>query len=398
MGLGTAGVLTAVSMGASLAGSGVSIAQAAKQNQLAKQAAADAEKAMAEAKKELDKNYYAQLGIAKEPYALQRQALLSSGAQAMLAGAESQRGAAATAGRVLMAQNEAQQGVTSSMAQDVYGLNKLVAGEDARLAGERSKIDLEQAKGAQMARHAAIVARNQAIAGAIGGLQGAANTGLDQYNKMYVNDKVANPAAAVTTAPIAMPSGKFDSAAVYARDLANPDMSTGIDQGLAGAYKFDSAAAYAKDLANPEVITPIPTPPPYQFDSAAAYARDLANPDMSTSIAQNRYAVDSAKYLANDMANPDMSTGIDMPYAMYNNPPIYNNNQLPSSVAFPASGINPLMVSYPNNAAFGYGMPWVPTNANWIYDQNYSDNSGLSGMQNTTSYYDPNLMGYTPSF
>lgn len=252
MGVETA--LMAVSMGTQLAGAGMSIAQAAKQNQLAKQAAADAEKAMAEAKKELEKNYYASIGIAKEPYALQRQALLSQGAQAIAAGAESQRGAAATAGRVLMAQNAAQQGVTSNMSQDLYSLNKLVAGEDARLAGKRSEIDLAQVKGAQLARHAAIVARNQAIASAVGGVSGAAKTGLDAYSKFYVNDKTT---PTQTTAPAQVTSTAARTPQYVTMDNAGDaqkvlDDQAAISQNLATQFPDLRIDVGAGEMMNPQ--------------------------------------------------------------------------------------------------------------------------------------------------
>jgi len=81
----------------------MSFTQAGKQRKLQRQAESEAAEAMAAARKKLDVNFYEQLAIQKEPYELEREALLSAGAQAIEAGQESERGAAATAGRVMMA-------------------------------------------------------------------------------------------------------------------------------------------------------------------------------------------------------------------------------------------------------------------------------------------------------
>jgi hypothetical protein len=86
----------------------MSFVQAGNQKKAQRQAERDADQAMQEARKKLEVNYYDTLSIQKEPYELEREALLSQGAQAIQAGVESERGAAATAGRVQMAMNEGQ--------------------------------------------------------------------------------------------------------------------------------------------------------------------------------------------------------------------------------------------------------------------------------------------------
>ena len=76
---------------------GMSFAQAKKQRDLQEDAKRDAENAMAAARKALEVNYYDQLAIQKEPYELQREALLAQGAMSVQAGVEgASRGAAAT--------------------------------------------------------------------------------------------------------------------------------------------------------------------------------------------------------------------------------------------------------------------------------------------------------------
>lgn len=159
-----------VGMAATAATTGMSFAQAAKQNKLQKEAQRDAEKAMAEARKKLEVNYYDQLSIQKEPYELQREALLSAGAQAIQAGVESERGAAATAGRVQMGMNEAQAQIRSAEGQEMSALEKLSAQESSRLRDVGVNLDLEEAAGAQLAARDAAEAKAQAISQGMAGV------------------------------------------------------------------------------------------------------------------------------------------------------------------------------------------------------------------------------------
>lgn len=142
-----AGVSTAAAVG----GAAMSFAQAGEAKAKAADASKAADEAIAEAKKNLDINFYDAIGLQKEPYELQREALLASGAQAIEAGRESERGAAATAGRIQMAQNEAQAGIRTQMGQDLLGLEKLSAAEDSRLRDVGAQISMEEAAGAQLA-------------------------------------------------------------------------------------------------------------------------------------------------------------------------------------------------------------------------------------------------------
>jgi hypothetical protein len=159
MAVATATALAIGGIAVSAAGTGMSFAQANKQKKLQKQAQADAQKAMEEARKKLEVNYYDQLAVQKEPYELEREALLSSGAQAIQAGVESERGAAATAGRVQMAMNEAQAGIRTAQGKEMADLAKLSAAEESRLRDVGVQLDMEEAAGAQMAARDAQEAR-----------------------------------------------------------------------------------------------------------------------------------------------------------------------------------------------------------------------------------------------
>jgi hypothetical protein len=129
----------------------MSFAQAGKQKQAQRNAERDADQAMQEARKKLEINFYDSLAIQKEPYELEREALLSQGAQAIQAGVESERGAAATAGRIQMAQQEGQAGVRSAFGQELTALERLSAQEDSRLRDIGAQLDLGEVEGAQLA-------------------------------------------------------------------------------------------------------------------------------------------------------------------------------------------------------------------------------------------------------
>lgn len=157
-----------------LASTGVSTAmsftQASKQQKLYRQANAKAEQAMQEARKKLEVNYMDQLSIMKEPYELQREAMLVQGAQSLEAAREADRGAAPTAGRLQAMQNEQQAGIRTAMGQELMGLEKLSADEESRLRDVNVQLDLGEVQGAQMAAADAQQARSAAMTQGFQGL------------------------------------------------------------------------------------------------------------------------------------------------------------------------------------------------------------------------------------
>jgi len=144
-------IAAAAGLAATAGSTGMSFAQAGKQKQAQSDAERDADQAMQEARKKLEINFYNQLAIQKEPYELEREALLSQGAQAIQAGVESERGAAATAGRIQMAQQEGQAGIRTAFGQELSALEKLSAQEDSRLRDVGAQLDLGEVAGAQLA-------------------------------------------------------------------------------------------------------------------------------------------------------------------------------------------------------------------------------------------------------
>lgn len=177
---------TAVAIGATLASAGMSAAQAAKQSRMQKQAEAEAAKAIEEARKRLDINFYDKLSVKKEPYELAIEASNVAAAQALEAGRESERGTAATAGRVLMADNDQQRKIATLYGEELMGLERLTADEEARLRDANMNIDLAQAQGAQLAardaQEAKAVATNAAINSGISAV-GQGITAASLYKK-----------------------------------------------------------------------------------------------------------------------------------------------------------------------------------------------------------------------
>ena len=171
MAIGTA---AAIGLGVTAVSTGFSFAQAASQKKQQKQAENEAAKYLADARKKLDVNFYEQLGIQKEPYELEREALLAQGAQAIEAGVESERGAAATAGRIQMAQQQGQRQIAAAMGQEMLGLEKLTAQEESRLRDMQANLDIREATGAQKAAAIAEARSAQALSQ---GMQGVASLG-----------------------------------------------------------------------------------------------------------------------------------------------------------------------------------------------------------------------------
>jgi hypothetical protein len=148
------GVATAVAIGGlaiSAASTAMSFSEASAQKKKQRQAEADAAAAMAEARKKLGINYTDEMAVKKEPYELQREAMLSAGAQAIQAGVESERGAVATAGKVMMAQNEAQAGIRTEMGKEMTDIENKQIAEQSRLRDLGVQLDLGEVEGAQAA-------------------------------------------------------------------------------------------------------------------------------------------------------------------------------------------------------------------------------------------------------
>jgi hypothetical protein len=176
MGVETA--LMAGSLASTAITTGMSFIDAGNQRAKQRQAEKAAEKAMAEARKRLAVNFTDELAIRKEPYELQREALLSQGAMAIQAGVESERGAAPTAGKIQMAQNEAQAGIRTEMGKEMMDIDKQRIEEASRLRDLNVQLDLGQVEGAQLAAQNAEEAATAATAQGIEGVTSLVGQGI----------------------------------------------------------------------------------------------------------------------------------------------------------------------------------------------------------------------------
>jgi hypothetical protein len=193
------GVATAVAIGSTLATAGMSAAQASKQSRMQKQAEAEAEKAMASARRALEVNFYDKLSVKKEPYELAIEAANVAAAQAIQAGQESERGTAATAGRIMMADTEQQRQIATAFGQELSNLEQLSATEDSRLRDVGVQIDLSEAEGAQKAARDAQEAKAKATEAAIQGGISAIGQGINAANLYSKNTALQRQALGNST-------------------------------------------------------------------------------------------------------------------------------------------------------------------------------------------------------
>jgi hypothetical protein len=190
--MGVATAISVVGLAVGAATTAASFAQAAKAKKDQRTAELKAAQAMDEARKKLDVNYYKSLSVKKEPYELEREALLSAGAQALEAGVESERGAGAVAGRIQMAQNEQQGAVRTAMGKELTDLEKLTAGEESRLRDVGVQLDLEEVAGAQLAAANMQEQYNRSIQQGIEGVSNVAQQALQQV-PLYPKKKDKTP-------------------------------------------------------------------------------------------------------------------------------------------------------------------------------------------------------------
>lgn len=183
------GVATAVAIGGLAIGAAsttMSFVQAGQQKKKQREAEAKASEAMAEARRKLEVNFAENRSIKKEPYELAREAMLSTGAQSIQAGVESDRGAEATAGKVQMAMNQGQGDIRSSMGAELTDIEKDIVNENSRLRDLGVQLDLGEAEGAQLAardaEEASVRSMNEGFQGLTSTL-GAASEMIPLYQK-----------------------------------------------------------------------------------------------------------------------------------------------------------------------------------------------------------------------
>lgn len=241
---GTAITASTIAAGASVAATaataGLSFAQAGKQKKAMQQAQKDADEAMQEARKKLEVNVFDKLSIQKEPFELQREALLSQGAQAIQAGVESERGAAATAGRIQMAQQEGQAGIRSAMGQELQQLEMLSAQEEGRLRDIGVQLDLEEVAGAQLAAANAQELQAQALQQ---GMEGVTSLGTQLADMAPTFNKTAVARQSQKLSDTLTKDFGMNQASIQ-QTLASKGVVDGVDFSKVGTMKPDEFQAF----------------------------------------------------------------------------------------------------------------------------------------------------------
>jgi hypothetical protein len=181
-----------------VAGAAKSFSDASKQEKARKEANAAADIAMNDARKKLDENFYEGLDINLKSFEQERNALAGVGQQLVQAGQEGERGAGAMAGRVMLGVQKAEQEITNRQIGSMENLEKLVAGEESRLQGQRVALDLGEAEGAQLAARDAAAAKNAAITQGVTQL-GQAGMGLYESSELYGQKKQPNTTVLTNT-------------------------------------------------------------------------------------------------------------------------------------------------------------------------------------------------------
>ena len=211
--------IAAVGLAVSIGTTANSFAQASKQKKAAQQAEIDADKAMADARGRLDVNFAEQMSVKKEAYDNEREALLVQGAMATNAGVESERGSAATAGRVQAAQQAGQAQVRGAMSDEMTNIENAIIEEDSRLRDLNVSLDLEEVAGNQQkaadAQRAAEQYKQQGIEGAINVAGQAAS-----FVPLYSQNRSAQKAAAGGVQFNAEQSAAFNAAGTSTFDPA----------------------------------------------------------------------------------------------------------------------------------------------------------------------------------
>ena len=246
-------IAAGVGVAASVGGSVMSFTQANKQRKLEKQAVAEADKAMASARARLDVNYMDALSVQKEPYELQREAMISQGAQTVDAAQESERGTAAAAGRVQMAQNEAQGGIRTEMGKELTEIERLKVAEESRLRDLQTQLDLGEVEGAQMAaRNAQEMAAQQTSQG----FEGLTSAATQVANLVPLYPNLGGKEAVAGT--LKNTTGIFPNPTPIPQAYKTPDWMSWANISRQNQGIFPNAGAQAQQSNNLSWLNPFP--------------------------------------------------------------------------------------------------------------------------------------------
>ncbi len=301
----------------SAVGAGMSFGQMAKQSKAAAAARQQANLAIQEAKKRAEQNVFESLSLTKDPYERAREAAIVSGAQAIEAGRESERGAAATAGRVAMAQNEMQRDIADVQAKEMQSLNQLVAAEESRLKDYAANVSLSEAEGAQKAMRDAEILRANAAGQAFQQI-GQVAQGVDQLIPLYKQSQGAKAyTSLVDQATAAGMSQEQLQNKLVELSATSPELAA-----LSGVgYSANSLDAKGNPIAN--MMTPL------QFQDYMSqrpdFVKDLIERNIFATPAQVPTYIETPSstesVLFNQPSSPSMTPGVYKPSDLKMLPP-----------------------------------------------------------------------------
>jgi hypothetical protein len=170
--------------------------------------------------------------------------MLSQGAQAIQAGVESERGAAATAGRIQMAANEAQAGIRTAMGQDLQQLEMLSAQEEGRLRDIGVQLDLEEVAGAQLAAANAQELQAQALQQ---GMEGVTSIGSQLEKQAPTFSKTATARQNKKLSDTLTQDFNLSQPNIQ-QNIASQGVIDGIDFGKVSTMKPDAFQAFMNTL------------------------------------------------------------------------------------------------------------------------------------------------------
>jgi hypothetical protein len=241
------GAATAIGLGltiASTTGSFIQSATAAKQRDKAER---DAEEASQEAKKQLEKRFYKGLPIQKEVYERAREALTSTGAQLVGAGAEADpRLLAAITGRVAQSQIAGQRQIAGDMGKELQDLALLAAEEESRGASQLASLALAETKAQTQAAQVAEAQRTASLEQGIKGLTSIGGQVLAMQPDNPKSDAAKNVERATEQLERAIKRGEVADGTTLAEFLEIPSDQSKL--GLEG----ESLQQYIDQFGEPE--------------------------------------------------------------------------------------------------------------------------------------------------
>jgi hypothetical protein len=200
-----AGLIVGIAgLGISAGTTAASFIQAGQEKRKQRQYEADADKAMQEARRQLQINYAKQMSIKKEPYNLERLGVRAAGQGIINAATESDRGAAAAAGQVMMATQAGEADITNRQTDELYNIENAILEEESRLRDINVDLDMQEVEGNMAAAADARMLSQQATQAGIQGVASTAQAGLSmvplyQENKNATNAAIAKAQAADPT-------------------------------------------------------------------------------------------------------------------------------------------------------------------------------------------------------